>query len=277
MKIKVTKASGRVEDINPDKLRMSLTRSGADRDLAQEIIEKVLQEIEPYTSTKKIYRLAQKYLRQANHASGMRYSLKRALFRLGPSGYPFERYYGELLKNYGYEVNIGLIMQGRCVKHEIDVLAISNNEVSVIECKYRNSAGGVTDVKVAMYAHSRFQDLKPVFTPQYPDKEFTGWLVTNTRCTSDALQYAECSGFKVKSWGYPDNMSLEKMIEEKRLYPVTIISGIKSGLIGRLIKENVILLKDLAEMEVKDIKKLLSLPEKKAFKLKKQADELCLC
>ncbi|MCK5426861.1 MAG: hypothetical protein KAJ34_04130, partial [Thermodesulfovibrionia bacterium] len=86
-----------------------------------------------------------------------------------------------------------------------------------------------------------------------------------------------CSGFQVKSWRYPDNMSLEKMIEEKRLYPVTIISGIKSGLIDRLIKKNIILLKDLADMEVKDIKKMLSLPGKKAFNLKKQADELCLC
>lgn len=277
MKIKVTKASGQIEDLNPDKLRMSLTRSGADRELAEEIIEKVLREIEPYTSTKKIYSLAQKYLRKANHASGLRYSLKRALFRLGPSGYPFESYYGELLTHYGYEVSIGRIMQGRCVKHEIDVLAISKGEVSVVECKYRNSAGGVADVKVALYAHSRFQDLQPVISLQYPEKEFTGCLVTNTRCTSDALQYAECSGFGVKSWRYPETMSLEKMIEEKRLYPVTIISGIKSGLIGKLIKENIILLKDLADMDVKDIKKLLLLPEKTAFKLKKQADELCLC
>lgn len=277
MKIKVTKASGLIEDINPDKLRTSLRRSGADRELAEEIIEKVLREIEPYTSTRKIYRLVRKYLRQANRASGLRYALKRALFRLGPSGFPFERYYGELLKNYGYQVSNGLIMQGKCVKHEVDVFATNKHEVSVVECKFRNSAAGATDVKVAMYVNSRFQDLKPVILSRYPAKKFTGWLVTNTRCTSEALRYAECSGFQVKSWRYPDNTSLEKMIEEKWLYPVTIVSGIKSGLIGRLIKENIILLKDLTEMEVKDIKKLLSLSEKKASALKKEADELCLC
>ena len=276
MEIKITKASGIIEDLDRNKLRASLVRSGADKEIAEEIIEKILYEIKPYTSTKKIYRLAKKYLRQLNHASGLRYSLKRALFRLGPSGYPFERYFGDLLKHHGYQVNTGLILEGRCVKHEVDVFAINDKEVSVIECKYRNKAGRATDVKVAMYVHSRFRDLRPAITSQFPHKTFKAWLVTNTRFTSDAIQYAECTGFNVKSWGHPSRENLQKMIEDKRLYPVTIISGIKSGLTRTLIKHNIILLKDLAAMDVKEIKTMLSLPENKAFALKKQVDELCL-
>ena len=104
MDIKVTKASGAVETLNLDKLRSSLTRSGADKLQADEIIERMLKVIEPATSTKKIYRLARKYLRQFNHASGIRYSLKRALQRLGPSGYPFEKYFGAILENYAEKV-----------------------------------------------------------------------------------------------------------------------------------------------------------------------------
>ena len=98
MKIKVTKASGKVEDLNTDKLRGSLIRSGANREQADSIIETILAEIPPHITTKKIYGLAKKYLRQINHASGLRYSLKKALFRLGPSGFPFEKYIGEVLK-----------------------------------------------------------------------------------------------------------------------------------------------------------------------------------
>jgi hypothetical protein len=84
-------------------------------------------------------------------------------------------------------------------------------------------------------------------------------------------------GFHLKSWRYPDSDSLEKMIEEKRLYPVTVISGLKSGLARRLIEEGIILLKDLVAMDVRDIRKMLSLPENKASILKQHADELCLC
>jgi len=277
MDIKVTKASGIVEDLNLNKLFSSLVKSGADREEAQDIIDIIVSEIKPYTSTKKIYRLAHKYLRQFNHASGLRYSLKMAIFRLGPSGYPFEKYLGALLENYGYKVKVGVTMDGKCVKHEVDVLAINENEVTLFECKYRNRSGNTTDVKVAMYVRSRFQDIRPVIKSQYPGKSFKGWLITNTSFTSDAIRYAECTGLNIKSWGYPDKKSLKEMIEEKRLYPVTIISGIKSGLIDSLINRNIILLKDLAGMDAGEIGKMLSLSENKASALKKQADELCLC
>jgi Holliday junction resolvase len=277
MALQITKASGKTEDINTDKLRMSLLRSGASDEQALDIIDRIVRDIAPLASTKKIYRLARKYLRQFNHASGMRYSLKRALFRLGPTGYPFEKYYSFLLKSYGYETETGSIIEGKCVSHEIDVIAVNNEEVNLVECKYHNKSGTTVDVKVAMYVDSRFRDLAPIMSVKYPGRKFRGWLVTNTRFTADALQYAECNKFGVRSWGYPDNQSLEKMIEEKRLYPVTIVSGIQSGLISRLLKANIILLKDLVAMNLRDIRQILSLPEGKAAALKKQADELCRC
>lgn len=276
MEIKVTKASGSVENFRPDKLRTSLLRSGADKDIIEEIIERVVREIGPYTDTRKIYGLARKYLRRYNHASGIRYSLKRALFRLGPTGYPFERYIGEVFRNYGYEVEVGVMVKGKCVNHEVDVLAIKDGEVSVIECKYHNTTGKATDVKAAMYVHSRFRDIRAAFASEYPGKAFSGRLVTNTRCTADAAHYAECSGLKVTSWRYPRDESLEKMIEDKLLYPVTVISGIKAGLMERLIERNIILVKDLSGMKTEEIQDMLSLTKNKAAALKKQAQDLCV-
>ncbi len=277
MKIKITKASGITEPLNSNKLRDSLLRSGADPDQAKEIIESIISEIDPYTHTKKIYRLARKYLRKINHASGLRYSLKRAIFRLGPSGYPFEKYIGELFRHYGHEVENNVFLEGKCVKHEVDVLAINKREVSFIECKYHNSSGNLTDVKVALYVHSRFQDLRASMKSRYPGKSLKGLLVTNTRCSKDAVQYAECAGLNIISWSYPENKSLQKLIEDKQLYPVTIISGVKSGLVKTLFDHNIVLLKDLAGMDVERIRTMLSLDKKKAAALKKQADELCFC
>ncbi|MDO8282305.1 MAG: restriction endonuclease [Thermodesulfovibrionia bacterium] len=275
--IKVKKASGAVEDINLDKLHASLVRSGADSEKANEIIDLMLDEIPAVTSTRKIYRLAKKHLRTLNHSAGLRYSLKNAIFRLGPSGYPFEKYLGAVMTNYGYKVKTGVIIEGNCIDHEIDVYAVKEDEVSLVECKYRNTPGGTTDVKTALYVHSRFHDLWPTMKALYPDKTFKGWLVTNTRCTTTAVTYAKCMGLNIRSWSYPDGDSLQKMIEDKKLYPVTIISGIKSGIISTLIKEDIILLKDLAVMSEGRIAKMLSLTPRKAAALKKQADDLCLC
>jgi len=277
MAIKIKKASGIIEDFNSQKLFESLIRSGAEQEQADEIVERITSDIAPYTSTKKIYRLAHKYLRQFSRVSGLRYSLKRGLLRLGPSGYPFEKYFGEIMKHYGYQVDVGLILEGKCVKHEIDVLGINAREVVAVECKYRNNAGSAPDVKTALYVHARFQDLRPAMKTRYPGKSFSGWLVTNSRFTSDAVQYAECANLPIKSWGYPKTSSLEKMIEDKKLYPVTILSVLNSFQIKKLIGQGIILMKDLAGMKEQDIRKILSVAESKALALKQQANELCYC
>jgi len=274
---RVTKASGDVEDLDPAKLMRSLRRAGADREAAEEVINRVLMEVGPVASTARIYRLARKHLRRYNHSSSLRYSLKKALFRLGPSGYPFEKYVGEILREHGYETEVGITMQGRCVSHEVDVLAVGSDEVIAVECKYHNTAGKATDVKVAMYVHSRFRDLEPVIRDSYSGRKFAGWLVTNTRCTLDAIRYAECSGFRVVGWRHPAGGSLEKMIEEKLLYPVTIVTGIKRGIIKELLDRGIILLKDLVGMEAEDIQSMLALPLNRARALKRQVDQLCLC
>jgi Holliday junction resolvase len=275
--MKIKKASGAVEEFNPGKLIDSLVRAGADREQAREVIDRVTPQLEPLASTRKIYRLAHKYLRKFNRSSVLRYSLKKALLRLGPSGYPFEKYVGEILKSYGYEVKVGVFVEGKCVRHEIDVFAVNEKEVSLIECKYRNQSNSAPDVKIAMYVSARFQDIKPVISPQYPDRVVKGWLITNTRFTSDAVQFAHCSGLHIKSWRYPEHESLEKMIEDMKLYPVTVLSTLNSAQIKKLIASHVVLMKDLAAMEEQDIRQLLSITAKKARIIRKQAADLCFC
>ncbi|NOX20067.1 MAG: hypothetical protein GXO99_02225 [Nitrospirae bacterium] len=276
-RIKIIKSSGKEEDFNPDKLYNSLIRSGASPEIAQTVMEEILPNISHYTKTREIYRLAYRRLKRLNHASGMRYSLKKALFKLGPSGYPFEQYFAELLKAYGYSTKVGQLIKGQCIQHEVDIVAVNKDTVLVVECKYHNSAGRATNSKDALYVDSRFRDLEPVFRKKYPDRDYSGWLVTNTRFSTDAIQYARCAGYRLTSWRYPEKGGLEKMIEAKRLYPVTILSGIKANLASHLIRQGIILLKDLTEMTVDEIMRVLDLPKKIATTIKWQADNLCLC
>jgi transcriptional regulator NrdR family protein len=99
MAIPVTKASGRMEEFDIGKLIDSLMRSGAPEDIARDIADKVSVQVTHSMNTRHIFRMAKKLLRQYSYATGMRYSLKKAIYALGPTGYPFEKYVARILKS----------------------------------------------------------------------------------------------------------------------------------------------------------------------------------
>lgn len=274
----VIKASGRVEEFDLQKLTASLVRSGAPEDVASDIAKKVEIQVSPSSPTRHIYRLAKRMLKQYNHASGMRYSIKRAISSLGPSGYPFEKYFGKILTVYGYTVELNRMIEGYCVQHEVDLVASKENHHYVIECKYHTEGGSPTDVKIALYIHSRFEDIRKASELKNGDLRITqGWLVTNTRCTSDAIRYAECVGLKIVSWGYPEGESLERMVERRRLYPVTILSSAKKQSLDMLFSNNIILAQDIADMDEETFIKKSGLDDRTARALKGEADKICPC
>ena len=279
MSITITKASGRQEIFDIQKLISSLVRSGAPQKAAEEIARVVEQQTVPFARTGDIYRRAKKLLRKFNHASGMRYSIKKAIFSLGPSGYPFEKFFGKVLSHYGYVVETNQSINGLCVNHEVDVIARNDDKYTFIECKYHSDGGKATDVKTALYVHARFQDIKKAAEKSAGERMLfhDGWLVTNTRCTSDAIQYAECAGLRIISWRYPDKGSLERLIEDKRLYPVTTLHSVRKAMLDQLFRADIILAQDIADMDIEAFVKRSGLDERTARTLKKEADAVCPC
>jgi hypothetical protein len=276
---RIIKSSGMNEDFDISKLINSLMRSGAPSEVAYEIAKEIEKELPPKARTGDIFRQAKTLLRKHNIASGMRYSIKKAIFALGPSGYPFERYFGKIMAHYGYAVETNRIIKGYCVDHEVDVIAGNNNAYSVIECKYHSDAGKATDVKIALYVHARFQDIKKAadMSPEEHMVFHNGWLVTNTRCSIDAIRYAECVGLKIVSWRYPEKSSLERMIEDKRLYPVTILHSVRKNMLDTLFKADIILAQDIADMPEQAFAQKSGLDEQTVKILKREADEICPC
>jgi len=277
MSIPIVKASGQSEDFDIRKLVDSLIRSGASEDIALNIAQKVAAQITPRLRTKHIFRMARKLLRQYNRAADMRYSIKRGIYALGPAGYQFEQYFARILREYGYSVEVNKILNGYCVTHEVDVFATKADEGFVIECKYHSNGGIPTDVKTALYIHSRFTDIKRAYesVPENPVLIRQGWLVTNTRCSSDAIKFAECMGLRIVSWRYPEKESLEKMIENKSLYPVTILTSVKRNILDMLFRNNFILAKDIADIDRQTFVARSGLDTEIAGMLKREADELC--
>jgi len=88
--ITVVKAGGRKEIFNPIKLENSLLRAGATHDMTDEIVLHVSRELVDGMSTSKIYEHASFLLEKMQKPAAVRYSLRRAILDLGPSGFPFE-------------------------------------------------------------------------------------------------------------------------------------------------------------------------------------------
>lgn len=278
MAVTITKSSGQREEFITRKLAESLMRAGATPEAAFDIAVQVEAKITPASHTKAIFKLAKRMLRRHNAVSGMKYSLKHALSALGPSGYPFEKYIARVLRVYGYETEVDKIIQGYCVSHEVDVYGRKGNEHCVIECKYHSTGGNPTDIKIALYVHARFEDIRKAFdTNSGKEQVLQGWLVTNTRCTTDAIKYAECTGLKIVSWRYPERGSLEKIIEEKRLYPVTLLPSAKKKALESLFRNDIIMAQEIADMDEPTFLKRSGLDSESARLIKKEADAICPC
>ena len=243
----VKKSTKEIEPFSIQKLTQSLKSCGASNNEIDAIVNKMQPYIYDGISSNKIYKKAFSLLKKHNRISASRYSLKRALFDLGPTGYPFERLVGALLKEKGFKTEVSVILDGECVTHEIDVLAEKDGNVYAIECKFHSDAKGSSNVKVPLYINSRFLDIQEQWNTNSNNKTHLkqGWLVTNTRFTKDAINYAKCVGLTLLSWDYPKNNGLKANIDTLALYPVTTLTTLTKKEKHQLIDNDIILVKEV--------------------------------
>ncbi len=246
--ISVKKSSGENQEFSEVKLYHSLRNAGASEEITGMIITEIRKDLYEGIPTRAIYRKAFQLLRRRVHSTAGRYSLKNAIMELGPTGYPFETYIGELFRRLGYETQTGQTVQGHCVKHEVDVVAWDNQEKLMIECKYHNTQGKVNSVQIPLYIQSRFLDIKAVWEqlPENRRRNLSGWVITNTRFSDDATAFGTCAGLHLVGWDFPRHGSLKMLIENTRLFPVTAISGLNKKQKQTLIDQHIVLCSDLA-------------------------------
>jgi Holliday junction resolvase-like predicted endonuclease len=248
MEMLVKKATGEMSPYSEEKLKASLMKSGANSALVEKIVQVVRLRLYEGIPTKKIYRLAFNELRKATRPVAARYKLKRAIMELGPSGFPFERYVAEILKLQGYQVLTGQIVKGKCVSHEIDVIAEKDHSHFMIECKYHNQQGTACDVKIPLYVQARFKDVESAWKeqPAHDTKFHQGWVVTNTRFTHDAIEYGTCIGLNLLGWNYPPKDNLKELIDKLRVYPITCLTTLTNHEKQQLLEKCIVLCKDLS-------------------------------
>ena len=233
---RILKADGSLEAFNRDKLLRSLLRSGAAQGRAEEITQQLEREVKDGMTTGEIYHRAFTLLQEHKKTAAARYSLKRALLDFGPSGFPFEAYLAEMFRAEGYSARIDQIIQGKCVEHEVDVVATKGNQTLYVEAKFHNNAGFKTDLQTALYVKARLEDIAA--RPGNPEP-MQGLLVTNTKFTSLAVAYAQCAGVELLGWEYPDQGNLHDRIDAANVYPITELTTLnkqdKIALLGKKI------------------------------------------
>lgn len=238
----VKKAAGHDQPFAHHQLVRSLRRAGAAPAIAHQIADQITERITPNMSTRIIRRLAFQLLRKQSQATASRYQLKAALMALGPSGFPFERYIAALFTWKGFDTQIGQLIHGKCVTHEVDVVATLNHRKALVECKYHNHPGIISTIKIPLYIYARFLDLQT--GPEIPP--FTeAWVATNTRFSEDARRYGRCMGLHLLDWDAPNGPSLRDWINDSDIYPITILNGISAAEKARLLNLGIITCQDL--------------------------------
>ncbi|PID52340.1 MAG: ATPase [Candidatus Moraniibacteriota bacterium] len=243
MNKQITKTSGDIEVFSLEKLKKSLERAGVDNITAENIAKDVADETDVAT-TVDVHEKTYKKLKEKYRPVAARYNLKRALKALGPSGYPFEQFFARLLNARGYKTSTNRTIRGRCVSHEIDVMAYKDNRHFIFECKFHNNLGYKSDVQTVLYMKARFDDIKERWAEVHEGKGHhlhKLWIITNTQFTKQARTYAKCNDIELMSWRYPKGRSLAELIDQTGLHPITAITRLNRRQKDYLINQGVVL------------------------------------
>jgi hypothetical protein len=270
----IRKKSGDEEPFDITKLKASLKNAGA----ADDVIEKIAADIDNWVydgvTTDKIYARAYKMFRRQSGHKASRYKLKKALFSMGPTGYPFEHLIGELFRRQGYKVEVGQVVEGVTITHEIDVIATQNDQQHLMECKFAHDQGNRLSVQVPLYVHSRVNDIveKRQQQSEFKDLSFTPWVITNARFSSDSMEYSRCKGIKLMGWDFPKDNALKDLIEQEKIFPVTILKHLNKKQKQQLMEDDIVTCAQL--MNEPDKLNQLGLSKKKKSAVIKELEEI---
>lgn len=276
-KIFVIDSQGKREPFSWRKVYQSALRVGAEKPLAKKIATRLSQEVYNNIPTSEIFKRVERYLYEDFPKAGMRYSLKEAMRRLGPTGFLFEKYIASILNQLGFTTQLNQYVNGACVTHEIDIISKKDNQIILNECKFHALAGGRVDLEVAMYTYARYLDiLNGNFLKKYFSQKMSlrSMIITNSKFTTEAIRYAECMKIDLLGWRYPENRGLEYVIESNKFYPITILPSLTNDLLTLLSDHKILLIQDLLETDLIKLAKIIKIPQSRLEQLRSEAQIL---
>jgi len=243
----VTKADGTRQLFDREKVVKTCLRMGASRRIADEVAGKVEKRLYDGIPTSKILQMTFRLLRKYKPAILYLLDLRKGL-SLMDSKPEFENFVQILLAHNGFEVTPNRLVTGKCVEHEVDAIARKDGVTYFVESKHHMNYHTPTGLDESRIARAILEDVTEGFELGKSNLKIDrAMIVTNTRYSEHARRYGKCRNILQIGWSSPTNFSLRNMIEEKNLYPLSCLRGLKSETKTKLVNSGIVLMKQLFE------------------------------
>lgn len=281
----VKKRDGTEQEFDREKIISTCTRMGASTEIAEKIAENIERKVKEGVSTKRVINLIFQYMRKYNPRFRYMNDLRDAVCVIRPKP-DFEVFVGELLEAHGFKIKMNQMVMGKCVEHEIDAVAErtvkdstgqKRKEIYYVEVKHHYKAHTYTGLGVFLQARATFDDLMEGYERGTHKIPFTHALVvSNTKLSDHAARYCDCAGIRGLAWATPRDRGLERMIEEKHLYPITILKGLHVNDVKRLGDAGVVTLKQVMEIDERELSRISKLSKKKIREVREMCKQVLM-
>lgn len=266
--VNIIKANGEKQKYDPKKIKRSLERAGASEQTIKEVLRQVEKEIYEGMLTRDLYRLVFRGYKKYEPLTSSRYGLKAALEKLGKTtGLHFEAFIARMLQLQGYQTQLNRTVPGKRITHEIDITASKGKETLMVECKHHTKSWIECNVQIALYVYARFLDVQKQFTRPM--------IVTNTRFSKQAIDYAQGVNMQLWGWRYPEKEGLEIFLESQRLYPITLLQTLDEKTTDQCLNQRLVLVPDLFDFSEQELAQKLRISLQKAKKIVEEAHAVC--
>jgi len=266
----VTKADGSKQPFDKNKIVRTCLRLGLTNEQAEEVASKIEKQAYDGIPTKKILQLVFKFAGSYREAIKHQIDLRKSISLLRPKP-DFEKFIGIVFEILGYKTQTNLILEGKCIEHEIDAVAIKDNEIILVEVKHHENFHKYTGLDVFLEVNSTLEDLREGYSLGKHSYNFSKAIVVcNTKISDHAKKYAQCRKIEAIAWRYPEEFGLERIIEENKIYPITLLKEINIEEVYKIADAGILTLKQLLD-DAKIISSKTKIPVKRIKELQEEA------
>ena len=272
--MRIIKSTGQHQTFEKKKFIQSLVKSKVPRPVANQIFRQIESKLHDRITTQQIYKLAKQALLDANQTIGYHlYQLREAIATL--DSIAFEKYIAQILTQWGFVSQWNVIVAGRCIEHQVDIVAYKEDKNYLVECKHHRKYHRDSGLGRILELDARWQDINefkgqinyPLGRRAETIKFYKSWLITNTKFSEHAKNYAKCRRIELTGWKYGTRLTLERMVQEIHVYPLTMF-GLNSRQSAELVEIDLVTTNDLLAYDSPPEKALAVLPAEKWYQIK---------
>lgn len=263
---KIKKRKRSYEKFNEQKYRKSLDLAGLSKDHSSQIVEKIQRSKKDCRSTTALHNATCKEILKISKVLAANYNIIKAIYALGPTGFPFEILCSEILKAKGFKTTVSVIKAGEFINHEVDIVA-SREDVNIyFECKFHSKKKYKNDVQLPLYVNSRFLDIRAA----NPDEKFQYGIISNTTFSADAIKYSAGVGILLYSMNYPKEHNFIDLIRRYKVYPISVLRSLKVSDRKKLLNKKIVVIKQVNRKSLEEVE----ISEANIVRVLKEVNEL---